>query len=313
LRRISNKLRTTMRGESVAAKAPSVAAFHRKRVSYSSHHLEGEVPMKRLAMVVGLCSALVIGGFAFAADTSSPTLARIVEKKEVRVGMSGNQPPFAMKSRGGELIGFEVDAANALANAMGVKLELVQKPFSELLPALERGEVDMVMSGMTMTPERSLKFNFAGPYYVSGKSVLTKSKELAKGTQASDFNKKGLVLVALEGSTSQAFVQNVLTDSTLVTAPDYDAAIKMVVSGKAQGLVADLPALVVALARNPNKGLTMAGALLTMEPIGVALPSDDTKLVDFVSSLISAAKSTGRLDARADYWFKGGKWLAELP
>jgi polar amino acid transport system substrate-binding protein len=269
--------------------------------------------MKRLATVVGLCSALVLGGLVFAADPSSPTLARIVEKKEVRVGMSGNQAPFVMKARGGKLIGFEVDAATALANAMGVKLKIVQKPFAELLPALEQGEVDMVMSGMTMTPERSLKFNFAGPYYVSGKSVLTKSKELAQGSQASDFNKKGLVLVALEGSTSQAFVQNVLTEATLVTAPDYDAAIKMVVNGKAQALVADMPALVVALARNPGKGLTLAGALLTMEPIGVALPPGDDRLVDFVSGLLSAAKSTGKLDERADYWFKGAQWLGELP
>ena len=155
---------------------------------------------------------------------------------------------------------------------MGVKLKLVQKPFAELLPALERGEVDMVRSGMTMTPERSMMFSFAGPYYVSGKSILTKSEELAAHSEAAYFNKPGLSLVALEGSTSQAFVKNILTETTLMTAPDYEAAVKMVSAGKAQAMVADLPAIVVILARNPNKGLKTAGALLTMEPIGVALP-----------------------------------------
>jgi len=135
--------------------------------------------MKRLRAVLGLCLAVALGGLAFAAEPGSPTLERIVKNQKVRVGMSGTQPPFNMKSRRGQLIGFDVDVANDLSAAMGVKLELVQKPFAELLPALERGEVDVVMSGVTMTPERSLKFNFAGPYYVSGKSVLTKSKELA--------------------------------------------------------------------------------------------------------------------------------------
>ena len=108
--------------------------------------------MKRLAAVFGVCLTVVLGGITFAAGSSSATLARIVENQEVRIGMSGNQPPFTMKARSGNLIGFEVDAANALAAAMGVKLKLVQKPFADLLPALGRGEVDLVMSGMTMTP-----------------------------------------------------------------------------------------------------------------------------------------------------------------
>jgi polar amino acid transport system substrate-binding protein len=269
--------------------------------------------MKRLAVVLGLCLTVVLSGITFAADPSSPTLARIVKNKEVRIGMSGSQPPFAMKARNGKLIGFEVDIANALAAAMSVKLKLVEKPFAELLPALERGEVDLVMSGMTMTPERSLKFNFAGPYYVSGKSVLTKSRELAAHDQPASFNQKGLTLVALEGSTSQAFVQNILSEATLVTAPDYGVAVKMVADGKAQAMVADLPAIVVTLARNPDKGLMPAGALLTMEPIGVALPSGDPQLETLVTGLLSALKSTGQIEKRADYWFKGVSWLSELP
>ena len=269
--------------------------------------------MRRLASVVGLCLALALGGIALAAEPSSPTLARIVESKEVRIGMSGNQPPFTMKTRDGKLIGFEVDVANALAAAMGVKLKLVQKPFAELLPALESGEVDLVMSGLTMTPERSLKFNFAGPYYVSGKSVLTKSKALAGLGEVASFNKEGLTLVALKGSTSQAFVQNVLTKAELMPAPDYDAAVQMVAEGKAQAMVADLPALVVILARNPDKGLRTAGALLTTEPIGVALPAGEPQLETLITGMLSAMQSTGKIEERANYWFKGASWLKELP
>jgi len=190
-----------------------------------------------------------------------------------------------MKARSGKLIGFEVDVANALTAAMGVKLK--QKPFAELLPALERGEVDLVMSGMTMTPERSLKFNFAGPYYVSGKSILTKSNELAGHSEAAAFNKEGLTLVALEGSTSEAFVRNILSKATPLTAPDYDAAVKRVAEGKAQAMVADLPAIVVILARSPDKGLMTPGALLTMEPIGIALPAGDPQLETLIAGLLS--------------------------
>lgn len=269
--------------------------------------------MKRLAAVVGLCMALVLGGVAFAADPASPTLARIVEKKEVRVGTSGSQAPFVMKGKDGKLIGFEVDVANALAAAMGVKLKLVQKPFAELLPALERGEVDMVMSGMTITPERSLKFNFAGPYYVSGKSVLTKSPQLTQATRSSEFNKEGLKLVAMTGSTSESFIKDGLPKATLISAPDYEAAVKMVQSGKADAMVGDLPALVVTMVRNPEMGLTATGALLTMEPIGVALPAGDAQLMTFMTSLLTAMETTGKLEERQDYWFKGANWLSRMP
>lgn len=268
--------------------------------------------MKRLVTVLALSVAVLVGGFATPAESSS-TLSRIVEKKEVRVGMSGSQPPFVMKDRNGKLMGFEVDLAEALAAAMDVKLKIVSKPFPELLPALERGEVDMVMSGLTITPERSLKFAFAGPYYVSGKSVLTKTPALAEVTQAPAFNRDNLTFVALEGSTSQAFAKGTLSKAKLMTAPDYKSAVQMVLDNKAQAMIADLPVCVFIMAQHPDSGLTASGALLTMEPIGVALPLDDPQLTSLVTGLIDAMETTGEIDKATKYWFRGIDWLKRMP
>jgi ABC-type amino acid transport substrate-binding protein len=55
---------------------------------------------------------------------------------------------------------------------------LVVKPFASLLPALQRGEVDLVISGVTITPERNARVAFAGPYFISGKSLLFKSRKI---------------------------------------------------------------------------------------------------------------------------------------
>ena len=60
-------------------------------------------------------------------------LSTILKKGEIRIGMTGNQPPFSMKAKNGELIGYEVDLAKALAKNMGVKLKMVEMPFSDLL------------------------------------------------------------------------------------------------------------------------------------------------------------------------------------
>ncbi len=269
--------------------------------------------MRRLASILGLCALVLLCGSVWAADSDASALSRIVESKELRVGMSGNQPPFVMKDRNGNLVGFEVDMAEALADAMNVKLTIVQKPFAELLPALEGGEVDLVMSGVTMTAERSLKFAFVGPYYVSGKSVLTRDQNLARVERTNELDQAGLALVALEGSTSQLYVKNDLPKTKLMTAPDYDAAVKMVLDGKAKAMVADLPACVVTMLRFPDKGLTTSSALLTLEPIGVAMPLDDAVLEKYVTNILEAVEETGQIEELKKYWFEGARWLAMMP
>src|SRR6516165_11861970 len=110
---------------------------------------------------------------------SQKVLATIVKNGEIRVGTTGDQPPYSMKSKTGELMGFEIDLAKALATNMGVKLKLVEIPFPELMDALKSNKIDAIMSGMTITPERNLIALFAGPYTVSGKAILTKSNKVA--------------------------------------------------------------------------------------------------------------------------------------
>jgi polar amino acid transport system substrate-binding protein len=269
--------------------------------------------MRRLVSIVGLGVVLLLCGSVLAADAGGSTLSRIVQNGEVRIGMSGNQPPFVMKDRKGQLIGFEVDLAETLADAMDVKLTIVQKPFAQLLPALEGGEVDLVMSGMTMTAERSLDFAFVGPYYVSGKSVLTEDRNLARIEKTTELNQPGLTLVALQGSTSEDYVKNDLPDTKLLTAPDYGAAVKMVLDGKAKAMVADLPACVVTMLRHPDAGLTTSSALLTLEPIGVAMPLDDPVLEKYVTNILEAVEATGQIEEMKKYWFEGARWLSMMP
>ncbi len=87
-------------------------------------------------------------------DAGAQVLERMVESGTLRVALSGNQPPFNTKNRSGDLMGLEVDLANMLGDAFGLRVEFVIKPFPELLPALKASEVDMVMSGMAITPSR---------------------------------------------------------------------------------------------------------------------------------------------------------------
>ena len=128
--------------------------------------------MIRSIVKTALVLSLVLGtaAGAFAADS---TLARIVENDELRVGTSGAQPPFSLVSKSASSSASTSISPTLIADAMGVEVTFVQKPFGQLLDALEKGEVDIIMSGMTMTPARNLRVAFVGPYMVSGKSILT--------------------------------------------------------------------------------------------------------------------------------------------
>jgi polar amino acid transport system substrate-binding protein len=248
-----------------------------------------------------------------ALSADSPVLDRIAANGVLKVGMSGNQAPMNAKSRSGQLIGLEVDLANILASAMDVKVELVIKPFGELLPALKAGEVDIIMSGMTITADRSADVSFVGPYTLSGKSILTKSKTLAAADETGDINKSNLTMTALAGSTSQQFVEKNLPQVKLVTARDYDTAVKMVLDGEADALVADMPVCVLSLLRFPGEDLVTLNQPLTIEPIGIALPAEDAQLLNLVENYFRTLEGMGVMQQLRKKWLEDGSWVAALP
>ena len=266
----------------------------------------------RLLARATLCLILVVVLPALALAQGAG-LKRIVESGEFRVGMSGTQPPFTVVSKDGSLMGYEVDLAKLIAKGMNVELKLVQKPFADLLTALEKGEIDAVMSGMTITPERNLRVAFVGPYVVSGKSILTKSSTLAAIDDASDINQSDITLSALKGSTSQRFVEKLLPQAKLTTTDDYAAAVNLVLNDQVNAMVADFPICALTMMRNPNAGLATLAQPLTIEPIGIALPPNDPLLINMMQNYLGALQMAGVLDELEHMWFEDGAWLVRLP
>jgi polar amino acid transport system substrate-binding protein len=255
------------------------------------------------------CASLTGGG----GGDATPILSRISESGVLRVGMSGNQPPLNATSRSGEIFGLEADLARVLGSSMGVKVELVPIPFPKLLDALADGKVDLVMSGMTITPERNQRFAFIGPYFISGKSILTKSKTLAEADEAADINTPEVKLAALAGSTSQRFVEVFAPKSTLITTNDYDEAVRMVREDEVDAVVADYPICVLSAMRYPIDGLVTLVSPLTVEPIGVAMPANDPLFMNLVENFLNAVQATGTLERLRARWFEDGSWVRQLP
>lgn len=244
--------------------------------------------------------------------STSPVLDRIQQRGQLIVGTMGNMPPLNMTSKDGEIFGLEPDLAQMLAGAMNVKVRFVTKPFNELLPALQKGEVDMVMSGMTITPERNLKVAFVGPYFISGKAFLTKIKNIAYADEARDVNNPNTKIVTLKDSTSQAFAEKFLDKTTLFTVGTYDEAVDMVLKDKVHAMIADYPICVVSVFRYPDAGLLSVVTQLTYEPIGIAMPANDPLLVNWTQNTLNNIEGSGQLDELKLKWFAEGDWLDKL-
>lgn len=240
------------------------------------------------------------------------TLNKIIKSGEIKIGMTGNQPPYAVKSKDGSLIGYEVEIATLLAQAMKVELKIEQMPFAQLLPALKQGKVDAVMSGMTITPERNLEVAFLGPYTVSGKSILTRSSKLSEAQSANAINKSEVKLVTLKGSTSEDFVKGYLGNATLTLVDDYDQAVDLLLKDEVDALVADYPVCAITQLRHPEANLASLKQPLTIEPIGMALPPDDGLFLNLVENYLSTLQLMGTLETLQKKWFEDGGWLVQV-
>ena len=241
----------------------------------------------------------------------NPVLSRILEKGELIVGTTGKQPPLNGMDKAGKVIGLEADLARLLADALGVRVDFQTMPFSELLRALEAGKVDIVISGMTITPKRNSKVAFVGAYFVSGKSFVTKAQTIASVKEASEINRPEVTLAAMKGSTSQAFVERLLPKVKLMLTEDHQEALELVLQNKVHAMVADHHVCVLCVFLFPEEKLVTLERPLTYEPFGIALPKNDPLLINLVENFLGTLQGSGDLQRLKERWFKEVVWGKE--
>jgi len=271
---------------------------------------------KARKLLVVLMIACLLAGCAEMGQTtkasSSPVMDRIISRGELRVGVSGDMPPMNLLTKDDKVIGMDVDVATMIAEAMGVKLNVQRIDFSGLLPALESGSIDMIVSNMTMTPDRNLKVAFVGPYFTSGKAFLTKRSSISQAKGLPDVNSPQFTFSALKGSTSEAVIRKGAPQAKLLTADTQNEAIQMVIDGKADAMIADYPICVVAVYRNPAAGLISVVAPITYEPIGIAVPKGDPHLLNWLENFLHSLEKAGYMHDLKEKWFAQPTWLPQM-
>jgi polar amino acid transport system substrate-binding protein len=257
--------------------------------------------LRFLTQFLFVTALLVAASPVHAADSR---LDLILERGSLVLGTSGNMPTMSMQDGEGKLSGLDIDIARFMADAMGVTLEPRVLPFDELIPALERGDVDVVLSNLTINPKRNLRVAFVGPYLESGKCIVAKQTALAQADREStDLNTPDTRLAVLSGSTSENFARQLFPKVTLVPIDDYETGAELVSTDQASGLLTDYPICLATLKANPDAGFVSLFSLLTYEPIGIALPAGDAQFINWSENFLKRLDGTDALKGLAQRWF----------
>ena len=235
--------------------------------------------------------------------TPQSTITKVQERGELILGTSGNMTPMTRSLSTGEVVGLDIDLARIMAEALHAKLIIKVIPLNKLADAVESGEVDIVLSNYTMTPERNMKVAFVGPYLTSGKCLISKLPDLANAKKEELAEKSGKIVV-LSGSTSEKMAEILMHKAVISSAETQNIAVQMVRSGKADAMLTDFPICRAVVENNPDDKFISIFSPITYEPIGIALNANDTHFINWTQNFLQRMERTGYLG------LLGQKWLA---
>ena len=239
------------------------------------------------------------------------TLNQIVKRGELRVGIEAGYLPFEMRDKRGEIIGFDVDLAKLMARYMGVKVTFVNTQWDGIIPALLTDKFDILMSGMTITPERNLQVNFAEPYITIGQTILLNAKHKDAVKSVKDLNDPKYTIATKLGTTGEIAARRFLGKAKIKTfETEADSALE-VRNGRADAFVYDLPFNVVYGAQYKD-ALIHLKEPFTREPLGWAIRKGDPDFLNWLDHFQNHIRNDGTYDALYNKWFEGTAWLANV-
>jgi len=210
------------------------------------------------------------------------------------VGMELAYPPFETKDEKGNATGVSVDFANALGEYLGRPVKIENISWDGLIPALQTGQVDAVISSMTIKEERKEKIDFSKPYAKSLLAILANKNSTIE--KAEDLNTSGKKVAVKLGSTGDIYAKKNLTNAEIITLADESACITEVIQGKADAFIYDQ----LTIYRNNKENLDTTKAIFIpfqdLEYWGVGIKKGNTELLDKVNAFIDDFYSKGGFD-----------------
>lgn len=241
-----------------------------------------------LGLAAILTGVLATGTVAYAADDE---LSQIQESGVLKVGVEGTYPPYTYHGEDGELTGFDVEVAKAIADKLGVEADFTESAWDSLLAGIDSGRLDTVINAVSITDERSEKYDFAGPYFYITQQIVV-SKDNDDIVDMDSLNGKKMA------NTATTAYLDILEDAgaSLVQINTADEAVSLISSGRADFTTFNSVVFNEYLQQHPDANLKVAFVIPNVvDEYGVPVKKGETALYDAIQSAIDELKEDGTL------------------
>lgn len=263
-------------------------------------------PKKSLTAVLAILAGTMLLTALTAASASALTPADIKQKGVVSIGMLVDFPPYGIMNSQNQPDGYDADVARLLAEAWGVKLELVPVTGPNRIPFVQTSKVDMLLASLAITQERAKQVQFSIPYSAA-QIMLNAPKEL-KIEKPADL--KGVSVAVARASTQDVALTEIAPEGTLIQRFDDDAsAVQALLSGQVQAIGCSTTVLAQIDKRVPGK--YESKLTLREQYMGMVMRLGEDALLKDVNDFVRAKKASGDLDKLYQKWL--GTGLPNMP
>jgi glutamate transport system substrate-binding protein len=225
------------------------------------------------------------------------TMAKLQDRGEITIGVKFDVPPFGFKNpQSGEIEGFDVDMGKIIAEELGVEPKFVEAISDNRIPFLQQGEVDLILSTMTINQERDMEIEFSEPYYIARGRILVPGDSDIKGIE----DLAGRRVCTVLGSTYEETLREQAPDADLRLVDTYSECLELLQNGAVDAISTDDVILTGMIIQDDT--LKMVGAELTTEPYGAGIKEGDKDFQKFVSDTLEAAQADGRWEETYQKW-----------
>ena len=241
--------------------------------------------------------AVIALSFGLLHTARADKLQEIISKGVIRIGVPLDVPPFGSQNANREAEGFDVDMANMVAKALGVKLELTQVTGANRLPFLLTDKVDVVISVMGLTPERAKQILFSAPYANTSLAVYGPKKIVVKS--AMDFGK--FKVAAAKGTTQEMALSAANPKANLMRTEDDATAASAYLSGQADLFATNSIVAIDLAKKNPNKEFDLKFNIRN-SPAHMGVKMGEHNLVRWLDSFVFFNTQNTELDKLHQKW-----------
>ena len=274
--------------------------------------------MRRKYVVCGLVVVALIGGVSSQAMAQhfpwwafDSVIEEVQDRGTLRVGL-GLFEPWSACNADGELIGFEIEVATKVAEDMGVEVEFVRTNWNYIIPALIAEEFDVIISGMTILPERNLKVNFTSSYNSTGVYLVANTAQTAGLEMLADFNCSNVTIATRRGASSIPAIENVFPDAMLLLFDTDNAVLQAVVAGDADAAAAFATTGTTWVEANPETLHLPFEEPFASEVLAMAVRKGDLDTLNFFNGWIAIRDADGWLEQHRQYWFETREWADQV-